>query len=242
MGDFIGYIFIFFAVLLLRFFGTAGLFYIYYSNTKNDATSRKILSNRHAKTKQIRREIFYSVLSTAIFALFGAVTYWLWLNDYTAIYLNASQFGYWYLPISLMIVLLLHETYYYWMHRAMHFPRFFRVVHKVHHQSVSTTPWTAFSFHPWEGILEALIVPLILIVIPVHIYVLLLYLIFMTLSSVINHLDIEIYPVGFRNSKFGKLWIDATHHHFHHKEFNTNFGLYFTFWDKMMRTESRKMG
>lgn len=241
MGYFIGYVLVFFAILLIRYFTTAGFFYAYYSKVKNNKTDKKLLSQRPLKKEQVKKEIYWSVVSSAIFAFFGAVTYWLYLNDFTAIYLDASQFGYWYLPLSLLIVLLLHETYYYWVHRAMHFPKIYKVVHKVHHQSLSTTPWTAFSFHPWESIIEALIVPVILMVVPVNIYVLLFYLIFMTFSSMINHLDIEVYPESFRKSAFGKLWIDATHHHYHHKEFNTNYGLYFTFWDKLMGTESRKM-
>ena len=220
MTDFIGYILIFFAILLLRYFSTAGFFYAYYSRIKKNPSAQKILSQRPPKKEQVKKEIYWSIISSAIFAIFGALTYWLWLNNMTAIYINPAEFGYWYLPLSLLIVLL---------------------VHKVHHQSLSTTPWTAFSFHPWESVLEALIVPLMLLIIPVNIYVLLFYLIIMTFSSVINHLDIEVYPASFRKSTFGKLWIDATHHHFHHKEFNTNYGLYFTFWDKLMGTESRKM-
>lgn len=241
MGGFLAYVLIFFIILLIRYFVTAGFFYAFYLKVKKSNTDKKILSQRPLKKEQVKKEIYWSVISSAIFAFFGAVTYWLYLNQFTSIYLDPATYGYWYLPLSLVIVLLLHETYYYWVHRAMHFPKIYKVVHKVHHQSLSTTPWTAFSFHPWESIIEALIVPLILIVVPVNIYVLLFYLILMTFSSMINHLDIEVYPESFRKSAFGKLWIDATHHHYHHKEFNTNYGLYFTFWDKLMGRESRKM-
>ncbi|RXJ49587.1 sterol desaturase family protein [Gelidibacter gilvus] len=241
MDNFLSYILIFFLILLVRYFMTAGLFYLYYLNTKNRNTSAEILSQRPVKKDQIRNEIYWSIISSAIFAVFGALVYWLWLNDLTAIYLDPLKYSFWYLPLSLIIVFLVHETYYYWLHRAMHLQKFYKIVHKVHHQSLSTTPWTAFSFHPWESILEALILPIILLIIPINIYVLFFYLIFMTFSSVINHLDIEVYPTVFRKSTFGKLWIGATHHHFHHKEFNTNYGLYFTFWDKIMGTESNKM-
>ena len=123
----------------------------------------------------------------------------------------------------------------------MHNPEIFRIVHKVHHDSFTPTPWTAFSFHPWESLIEALILPLILLVIPVNVYVLGLYLLLMTVSSVVNHLDIEIYPVAFQKSWLGKQFIGATHHHYHHSEYKTNYGLYFTFWDKLMGTESAKM-
>ena len=238
---FLEYVLIFFAVLLLRYFATAGTFYAYYYRLQKSSSSDRIMSRRPAKRKQIKKEIFWSIISSVIFAFVGAITYFLWNDNLTAIYLNPAEYGFWYLPLSLLIMMLIHETYYYWLHRAMHIPQIYKRVHKVHHQSLSPSPWTAFSFHPWESILEAIIVPLILIFLPVNIYVLLFYLLFMTFSSVINHLDIEVYSDPFRKSFFGKLWIDATHHHFHHKEFKTNYGLYFTFWDKWMGTESSKM-
>lgn len=63
----------------------------------------------------------------------------------------------------------------------------------------------------------------------------------MTISSVINHLDIEIYPEAFQKSRFGQLFIGASHHHYHHSEYKTNYGLCCTLWDKWMGTESAKM-
>ena len=241
MAKFFLYSFIFFGILLVRYFATAGIFYAYYLKTHHHPSSSSLLSRKPAKPKQIRTEIYWSIIASAIFAIFGAITYWLWLHDLTAIYMDPMEFGLWYLPVSFVIVLLIHETYYYWIHRFMHVPKLFRVVHRVHHRSIHTTPWAAFSFHPLESILEAIILPIILMILPVNIYVLLIYLVFMTFSSVINHLDIEVYPDSFRQSAFGRLWIDATHHHYHHEEFNTNYGLYFTFWDRWMGTESSKM-
>lgn len=237
-GIFLIYVLIFFIAILLRYLIAAGVFYWYYFVAKSEKFREKRLSRRGFRKGQIKNEIIYSVKSSAIFAAVGAGTYWLWHNGHTAIYLDPAQFGYWYLPVSLLIILLLHETYYYWVHRWMHHPKVFRRVHKVHHDSLTPTPWTAFSFHPWEGLIEALVLPAILIFLPVNIYVLGFYLVFMTLSSVINHLDIEIYPESFQKSRLGKEFIGATHHHYHHSEFNTNFGLYFTFWDRLMGTES----
>ena len=123
----------------------------------------------------------------------------------------------------------------------MHHPKVFRIVHKVYHDSLTLTPWTAFSFHPCESLIEALVLPLILLVIPVHIGVLAFYLLFMTITSVINHLDIEIYPEAFLKSKIGKQFIGATHHHYHNEQLKTNYELSFTFWAKLMDTESSKM-
>ncbi len=228
---------IFFVAVFLRYLLAAGVFYLYYYRIKKDKYQR--LSKRKLRRKQLRNEIYWSSWASAIFAIFGTLTYWLWQEGYTAIYFNPYSYGIWYLPLSLLLILLIHETYYYWVHRAMHHPTIYRKVHKVHHDSLMPTPWAAFSFHPWESLLEAIILPLILIFIPVNIYVLGFYLIIMTLSSVINHLDIEIFPKWMQHTKFGKLFIGATHHHYHHSEFKTNYGLYFTFWDRLMGTESK---
>lgn len=238
---FLLYTFIIFLALLVRYFLAAGLFYSYYNIKHVEKYKNERLSQKKLKKKQIQKEIYYSIKSSAIFAVFGAGVYWLWLKDLTAIYLDPAKYSYWYLPLSLLLIFLLHETYYYWVHRWMHHPKVFRKVHKVHHDSLTPTAWTAFSFHPWECLIEAFILPLIIIFLPVNIFILGFYLLLMTLSSVINHLDIEIYPKFFLKSKFGKLVIGATHHHYHHEEFQTNYGLYFTFWDKWMKTESSKM-
>ena len=71
-----------------------------------------------------------------------------------------------------------------------------------------------------------------------HLYVLIIQLAIMTFSSVINHLDIEVYPEKFHKHFLGKWLIGATHHSLHHRQFKYNYGLYFTFWDKWKKTES----
>jgi len=114
------------------------------------------------------------------------------------------------------------------------------IFHKTHHNSNTTSAWTAFSFHPVEGLLQAIILPIILFILPMHPFVLLLHLTLMTFSSVINHLEIETYPANFHKHIIGKWIIGATHHSLHHKQFRYNYGLYFTFFDKWFKTESPK--
>ncbi len=241
LSYFLIYILIFFLILVLRYFLAAGFFYHHYYIKNKEKFASKKLSQRPYKKGQLRNEMIWSLISSIIFAVTGSLLFFLYQHGFTKIYLEFSMNDLWYFPFSLVIVLLIHETYYYWVHRWMHSPALYKKVHKVHHDSLAPSPWTAFSFHPWEATLEALILPIILIAIPLHFSVVLFYLMFMTISSVINHLDIEIYPERLQKSFFGRNFIGATHHHFHHSEFNTNYGLYFTFWDQWMKTESDKM-
>lgn len=227
-----------FAIVTGRYFLIAGLFYaVFYKWAKGKWERRKI-NQRSYKEGQFRKEVSWSMVTAGIFAVSGAVLGLLWQKGFTKIYSDVQDYPLWWLPVSLVIALFVHETYYYWLHRWMHHPRIFRLVHKVHHDSNITSPWTAFSFHPLEGLLQALFLPLLLLVLPIHLYVLVIHLTIMTFSSVINHLDIEVYPKGFHKNLLGRWLIGATHHSLHHKQFRYNYGLYFTFWDKWKKTES----
>jgi len=227
-----------FAVVIGRYLLIAGLFYgVFYLWYPEKWKERKI-NERQYKTGQFKKEVAWTTTTAIIFAISGAAMLLLWQKGYTKVYLNASDYPWWWMPVSLLIALLAHETYYYWLHRWMHHPKVFKVVHKVHHDSNITSPWTAFSFHPIEGVFQAIFLPLLLMVLPMHLYVLLIHLTIMTFSSVVNHLDIEVYPKRFHKHFIGRWLIGATHHSLHHKQFKYNYGLYFTFWDKWKKTES----
>ncbi|MEM6321571.1 MAG: sterol desaturase family protein [Bacteroidota bacterium] len=225
-------------IVFLRYVLVSGLFVLIFQvSFKNQFFSRKISKKLRPKG-QSWREIRWSALTSFIFALFGLGIIWMFQSGYSAIYTDPFKYSIIYLPISLLVALFIHETYYYWLHRWMHWPKVYRIVHKIHHDSIVTSPWTAFSFDPIESILQAFIVPFIILLLPMHFSVVLLMLTIMTISATINHLDIEIYPAGFEKHWLGKWLVGATHHSQHHAKFLTNYGLYFTFWDKWMGTES----
>ena len=231
---------IFFIIITGRYFLIAGLFYlIFYTWFPSKFEARKINKKKYKKG-QFKKEIKWSLITSLLFSVAGTITVILWQKGFTKVYTKPDLYGYWYLPVSLIIFMLLHETYYYWIHRWMHIPRVYKIVHKVHHDSKIASPFTAFSFHPFEGLLQAIFLPLMLMILPMHYYIIILQLTIMTFSSVINHLDIEIYPKPLKKS-FGKYIIGATHHSLHHKQFKYNYGLYFTFWDKIEKTEGELM-
>lgn len=205
------------------------------------------LAQRHLSSKpithqQLRKEISWSTLTSLFFALSGTLMVIAWQRGYTQLYTDLSAYSCWMIPLSIIIALFLQETYYYWIHRWMHRPKVYRKIHKVHHDSIQTSAMTSFSFHPYEAMLQAIITPIIVLIIPMHIYVLFGLLALMTISGTLNHAGVELYPSWLVNSRIGKWMIGATHHDLHHKQFRYNFGLYFTFWDRWMGTESPKYG
>jgi Delta7-sterol 5-desaturase len=228
-----------FGAVISRYFLVTGLFFLFGVWVRRSRRWRSRIVNPAAYYNgQFWTEIKWSILASLIFALSGAMTAVLWQKGYTAIYLRIEDDGLAYLGVSLILAMLIHETYYYWLHRWMHQPNIFRWLHRVHHQSRVASPWTAFSFHPLEAGLQALFLPAISLLLPLHPYVIVVFLLVMTLSSVVNHLNIEIYPQRCLHHWPGKLLIGATHHGQHHAQFNYNFGLYFTFWDLWLGTEA----
>jgi lathosterol oxidase len=229
---------IFFVIITGRYFLFAGIFYLVFYVWFRDKWKERKITNKSYKRGQFKIEVKWSMATALLFSLAGTATMIMWQNGYTKVYTDIMLYSWWYLPVSLAIFMLLHETYYYWLHRWMHQPAVFRIVHKVHHDSNITSPFTAFSFHPLEGFMQAIFLPAMLMILPMHYYVIIIQLTIMTISSVINHLDIEIYPKKFTRHFLGRWFIGATHHSLHHRQFKYNYGLYFTFWDKIKKTES----
>lgn len=189
---------------------------------------------------QIRRDIYWSILSTVIFAISGTALIRLWQAGRIDIYLEIEKYGWPYLFISLFLLLFLHDSYFYWTHKLLHKPYFFKHVHRVHHESRIPTAWTAFSFHPVEALIQAIILPVLLYFVPAHIFILMIFLTLMTVLGIVNHLGYEFYPKSFRFKKPSSFIISATHHQAHHKKVHVNFGLYFNWWDLWMNTEARQ--
>ncbi len=186
---------------------------------------------------QISREIRYSIFTTLLFAIAGALVLEGWKHSIFPIYFEIDAYGWPYFVFSIALLIFGHETYFYFTHRLLHHPYFYRRFHLVHHLSRHPTSFASFSFHPVEGILEAMILPILFFLIPAHPAALLIFLAFMSVLGATNHLGREFYPLGTASHWFGKWWIGPTHHGMHHYRVKGNYGLYFTFWDRWLKTE-----
>ena len=187
---------------------------------------------------QIRREIAWSLASAAIYGLPAGIVAWGWQqHGWTQIYSGWTDYPLWYLPLSVLLYLFAHDTWFYWTHRLMHRPRWFRVAHAVHHASRPPTAWAAMSFHPIEALTGAFVIPALVFVIPIHPAMLGLVLTIMTVMGVTNHMGWEMFPKSLIHSRLGNWLITASHHHRHHEQYSCNYGLYFRFWDHLCGTD-----
>lgn len=196
---------------------------------------RKIQSKTPSPLQK-RRELFHSITTVCVYATIGIMT---WLGKESGdlkIYHSLESFSMGYAILSFFLLMLAHDTYFYWVHRMMHHPLLFPHMHRIHHQSRTPTPWAAYSFNLAEAVMMALFVPIYLFVFPTYEMTLFSYLAFMILRNALGHSGYELFPAGFTGSKWG--WNNTHFHHdLHHQSYNYNFSLYFTWWDRWMGTE-----
>jgi len=227
---------LFFVITIRYFLVAGGAHYFWWVRGKRRWQGRRIqIAPPNAAVR--RFEIYYSVLSSIVFALAGGLIATGWEHGWTRLYLAPTQYGVAYLFLSLPLLMLLHDTYFYFTHRLLHRRWFFRRWHRVHHLSHNPTPWAAFSFHPGEAVIEAAILPALVFAIPIHFAVLMIFMLLMTALSVINHLGYELYPPRFARHPVMKWMISAVHHDQHHRYVHCHYGLYFTFWDRLLGTQ-----
>jgi len=230
-----------FVLLLLdnadKYFLIAGpVFLIFYVFFRKKLFPKK-LQSRFPKGKDYFREISFSTLSIIIFSVPPLLMlYSNSIRPHTTFYNNIDEYGILYFIIAFPLMILMHDTYFYWVHRIMHLPFLFKMFHLVHHKSTNPSPWAAYAFHPLEAIVESLIFVIFLFTIPVQSIHLTVFFVFSLLYNVYGHLGFELYPKGFNKHWFGK-WINTSvSHNQHHQYFKGNYGLYFTIWDRLMGT------
>jgi len=193
--------------------------------------------------KQLVREITFSALTIVIFSSMGWLTHYGPLRPFMRLYMDMNEYGFgiagfeWvYAIFSLVVTIVIHDAYFYWMHRAMHHRWLYRHMHRLHHRSITPAPTTAYAFAPGEAVIHAIFLPLILVILPLHPVVIGLFTMVMIARNTLAHTGIEVFPPGFVTGPF-RWSTTVTHHDLHHLHGSGNYGFYFSWWDRLMGTE-----
>ena len=224
----------FFSIILTRYFIVAGgTYWLFYSS------NHKLIKQPHnikAPNRQaIDRDIALSIVTTLALSICAALIMYIYNSGATRLYSSIEERGINYLFISFWSVIFLQDTCYYFFHRGFHHPAVYSWLHRGHHRSKNPTPWTSFALDFPEALIQGLFLVVVVLMIPLHIYVLMLLLITMTVWALVNHLGFELFP-SFSDRPIGKWFISSDHHSLHHRQYTKHFGLYFTFWDRLLDT------
>lgn len=186
--------------------------------------------------RDVRREIVTSLRTATIFSLLGFGLYEAAAHHWITLYLDFKQRGVGYLLGTLVLMIVAHDTYFYWTHRLMHHRRLFRWFHLTHHKSHTPTPWAAYAFSIPEAVVQGAFTVFFVALVPTHELAVFIFVAVQIVRNVMGHAGIEVHPAGMNRS-----WLrwnnTTTHHDLHHQTGRHNFGLYFRWWDRIMGTE-----
>lgn len=186
--------------------------------------------------RQIRREILTTVGSIVIIGNVMPLLFFLGFGRYTQFYWDLESRNWPYFFLSIVLMMVVQDTYFYWTHRLMHQRRLFRWFHRTHHRSTNPNPWTTYSIGPLEAVVDSGASVAILMLVPVSGLALVTFSWINTAYAVYAHLGYELYPRGLGNHWLGR-WINTSvAHNTHHAKARYNYGWYFLFWDRMMGT------
>lgn len=176
---------------------------------------------------QVRDNMFWTLASgVTIWTGYEVLLFWSMVNGYAPVITWASN-PIWFVALFLLIPVW-ESFYFYWIHRFLHIPFFYKHVHALHHRNINVGPWSGMSMHPVEHLifLGSVLIHFIVPANPVHI---LFHLQYYALTAATTHTGFEGLVVKDKN----RMKLGTFHHQMHHRYFECNYGSLELPWDKL---------
>lgn len=199
--------------------------------------ARRKLRPETPEPLQLVTEFAVSLRTVAIFSTVGLLTFGLERAGLLPGPAFAARLGSGWAAITLVLMIVGHDAYFYWTHRAMHDRRLMRTFHRRHHRSHNPSPFSAYSFDLAEAAVQAAFVPLWMLIVPTPWAVVGLFMLHQIVRNTLGHSGYEVFPARSDGRPLLGFVTTTTHHDLHHAQGRWNFGLYFTWWDRWMGTE-----
>ncbi|TPJ29407.1 sterol desaturase family protein [Mesorhizobium sp. B2-7-2] len=222
---------------LIRYVAGAGGTFLIVNTLLAGWLARRRIRVERPDWRQMAREILASLRTVVIFSLVGLAIALSERLGWLAIYGDPLDRGLPYLVFNLLVLIVAHDAWFYWSHKIMHRPGLFRWFHRLHHRSHNPSPWTSYAFDASEALVNAIYLPLALLLMPTSLLAVFLFTAHMMLRNAVGHCGYEIFPARPNGRPLFEWLTTVTHHDLHHARPRYNFGLYFTWWDRLMGTE-----
>ena len=179
---------------------------------------------------QVKDNMFWS-LTSGVFLItaFHVVTIWLMANEYTPVN-SFSNNPLWF--VGLLILLPVWSAFhFYWIHRFLHFPFFYKRYHSLHHRNINIGPWSGLSMHPVEHLfyLSSICIHWVIASHPIHV---IYHVIYNGPGAAMTHAGYE--DLLIKDKK--KLALGTFYHQLHHRYYECNYGNQEMPWDRWFGT------
>ncbi|KAH3677382.1 hypothetical protein OGATHE_000856 [Ogataea polymorpha] len=204
----------------LLYFSVAALSYHFVYDKSNFNHPRYLRNQMSLEIKQATSAIPVMVILTIPWFL-------LELHGHSKLYyeVNESTGGWWALVYQLPTFIMFTDCGIYFIHRWLHWPSVYKVLHKPHHKWIVCTPFASHAFHPVDGYAQSL---------PYHWYPFLFPLhkiSYLLLFTFVNFWTVMIHDGEYMSDD--PVVNGAACHTIHHMYFNYNYGQFTTLWDRL---------
>ncbi|KAJ5752331.1 hypothetical protein N7520_009248 [Penicillium odoratum] len=204
---------------LLVYFVVATLSYIFIWD-KTTYNHPKFLRN------QISMEMKQAMSAMPPMALLTAPFFVLEVRGYAKLYDTVAEepFPY-YSFLQIPLFIFFTDFFIYWIHRGLHHPRVYKVLHKPHHKWIMPSPFASHAFHPLDGWSQS---------VPYHVFPFIFPL--QKLAYVFLFAFINLWTVFIHDGEYvanSPIVNGAACHTMHHLYFNYNYGQFTTLWDRL---------
>ena len=189
-------------------------------------------------TKDYLRELFnifrYSLTALASLLIVRIGLFKLGINALIPI---PSEYGKLFFWASFPLLVFTHDFYFYWMHRLLHTPWFYKKIHYVHHQSKNPTPLTALSFHFVESVFQLGFFMFMSVLLPIPFIPGAIFRWMAVFMDATWHSSFPYLPKFFYRKGVRNVIANPFHHFYHHDKGDKNYGLYFNYLDHLLGTQ-----
>ncbi|MCJ1449275.1 MAG: c-5 sterol desaturase [Stictis urceolatum] len=175
---------------------------------------------------QIRLEIRQTLISLPGMAVFTAPLFLAEVRGYSKLYdaTSAAPFPL-YNVLQFPFFIMFTDLGIYWIHRGLHHPLVYKILHKPHHKWIMPTPYASHAFHPLDGFAQSIPYHVFAFLFPLQKFAYVALFMFINIWTIIIHDGEYVANSPFING--------AACHTMHHLYFNYNYGQFTTLWDRM---------
>ena len=185
--------------------------------------------------RQVKGEIIDGTLSMSMVMVVVSSSFWLGIHGYSGLYAEAGEYGYWYIPVSVVGVFLTMEVFEWTFHWACHRVPFLWKVHKNHHRYANPTAFGVMADQPMDMLIKGS--PILFIPFLFPIWDVALIGTFATLNFVYGTYLHAGFDFPFMPSPHSKYLVGSWHHNEHHSgAVDYNYGFFTGFMDILCGT------
>lgn len=198
-------------------------FYIFIDKT---CPKNKIQATDHPFLKSDLYVSLFTLFLNSLVMLIGVYSWksgWIILNESKTILT---------LLVEIAAIILVMDLLMYIFHYLAHHPFIYKILHRKHHEHISTNFLSLFVLHPFETLGFGLMMIFVFMLHEFSVFSMTIYLFINLIWGTVGHLNREFFPKWTE-----RLFLGTTKfHNRHHLNEQKNFGFYTSIWDRMFGT------